>query len=263
MSKTLKQLHKHYAHLGALERYKLFARAMERDDEVESKRLFDACPYEEDHYRVRDKNFIRFYERSQFLCTVFSVCFTETMYQVMLLTLQLDCYASLDIAHLRAFVIGFLEAYDRLFKEELDANTIVNELMDAFKNYSMGIGEPDRWKEECDNVKKQVSDLKAIYGAMRKFCDEMGLEIDDILCWNPTIKRDITLAKGYLETPIEADETILNVLHESFRSAWIGKAKESLDPYIEEEIEGYWREVKQDIEGYDSIDIYTSDDGLK
>ncbi len=260
MTKTLKPLHTRYEHLDVLERYKLFARAEERDDEEEINRLFNTCPYEEGHYRVRDRKFIQFYERSQRLCAVFTQWFTETLYKVTLLTLQLDCYMSLDVAHTCAFATGFLEAYDRLLEEELDTSTITDEVMEAFKGNSMGIGEPGRWKEECDTIKERIGELKAIYGALRKFCDEAGLEMGDILCWNAGIKRTIMLAKGYLETPIEVDETFLEALHRGFRSVWTGNPEEYPDPYTEEEIERYWREVKQDTEGYDAIDIYTSND---
>ena len=47
MTKTLKSLHKHYAHLDVTRsRYKLFAHAEERDDDDEIDRLFDTCPFE-------------------------------------------------------------------------------------------------------------------------------------------------------------------------------------------------------------------------
>ena len=89
VAKTLKPLHKHYEHLDALERYKLFARAKERDDEEEINRLFNTCPYEDDVYRVPNRNFIQFYERSQRLCAVFTECFTATMHKVALATSRL------------------------------------------------------------------------------------------------------------------------------------------------------------------------------
>ena len=60
------------------------------------------------------------------------------------------------------------------------------------------------------------------------------------------------VAKGYLETPIEVDETFLDALHRGFRSVWTGKPEGSTRPYTEEEIERYSREVKQDTEGYDA-----------
>jgi hypothetical protein len=258
MTKTLKSLHTYYGHLDALDSYKLFARAKDRDDEGEINRLLNTCPFEKDFYRVRDRNFIQFYERSQRLCAVFTEWFTVALYNVALLTLQLDCYASLDIAHACAFVTGFLESYDRLLEKELDTTTITDEVMEAFKDNSLGIGEPDRWKEECDTLKERTGELKAIYGAMCKFCDETGLEMGDILCWNSGIKRTIMFAKGYLETPIEVDETFLDALHRGFRSVWTGNPEEYPNPYTKGEIERYGREMKQDTEGYDTIDIYSS-----
>ena len=227
MTKTLKPLHTRYEHLDALERYKLFARAKERDDEEEINRLFNTCPYEEDVYRVPDRNFIQFYERSQRLCAVFTECFTATMYKVALLTSQLDCFMSLDIAHICAFATGFLEADDQLLEKELDTTTIADEVMEAFKDNSRGIGEPGRWKEECDTIKERIGELKAIYGAMRTFCDEAGLEMGDILCWNAEIKRTIMRAKGYLETPVAVDETFLDALYCGFRSVWTGTPEDT------------------------------------
>jgi hypothetical protein len=112
-------------------------------------------------------------------------------------------------------------------------------------------------KGECDTIKKRIGELKAIYEAMRKFCDEIGLEMGDILCWNPAIKKNIMLVKGYLEMPTDADEAILEALCKGFWSVWTGKSEEYPDPYTEEEIERFWREVKQDTEGYDAIGIYT------
>ena len=258
MTKTLKPLHTHYKHLDALERYKLFARAKDRDDKEEIDRLFDTCPFEEDFYQVRNRNFIQIYERSQHLCAVFTEWFTVALHKVALLTLQLDCYMSLDVAHACAFFTGFLEGYDQLLEKELDIATITDEAMEAFKDNSPGIGEQDRWKEECDTINLRIGELKAIYGAMRKFCDEAGLQMGDILCWNAEIKRTIMLAKGYLETPVKVDETSLDALHRGLRSVWTGNPEEYPDPYTAEEIEQYRREVKQDTEGYDAIDIYSS-----
>ncbi len=48
-----------------------------------------------------------------------------------------------------------------------------------------------------------------IYEALKKSCDEGGLKICDIPCWNAEIKRIIMLAKGYLETPVTVGETLL------------------------------------------------------
>jgi len=258
MTKTLKSLQMHYGHLDALDRYKLFARAKERDDEEEVNRLFNTCPFEEDVYRVRDRDFIHLYERSQHICAIFTEWLTVALYGVALLTLQLDCYMSLDVAHACAFVTGFLEGYDRLLEKELDTTTITDKVMEAFKDNSLGIGEQDRWEEECDTIKERIGELKAIYGAMRKFCDEVGLEMGDILCWNAEIKRTIMLAKGYLETPVEVDEAFLEALHRGFRSVWTGNPEEYPDPYTKREIERYGREMKQDTGGYDTIDIYSS-----
>jgi len=184
------------------------------------------------------------------------------MCKVALLTSQLDCFMSLDIAHICAFATGFLEADNQLLEKGLDTAAIADEVMKAFWDSSRGIGERDRWKAECDAIKEQIGELKAMYGAMRKFCDEAGLEMGDILCWSSTIKETIMLARGYLEMPIKADETFLDALHRGFRSLWRGKLEKYLEPYIEEEIERYWKEVKQDIQGYDSIDIYTSNDQI-
>lgn len=128
------------------------------------------------------------------------------------------------------------------------------------KDNSLGIGEPDRWKEECAIIKERISELKAMYGALKKFCDEAGLEMGDILCWNAEIKHTIMLAKGYLETPVAVDETFLDALYRGFRSVWAGTAEEYLDPFTEEELERYGRKVKQGGEGYDAIDIYASSD---
>jgi hypothetical protein len=260
MTKMLKPLYKHYARLDALERYRLFARAKARDDEEEIDRLFNTCPFEEGAYRVPDRNFIRFYERSQHLCAVFTQWFTEALYKVALLTLQLDCYMSLDIAHTRAFVTEFLEGYDRVLEEKQDTTTITDEAVEAFKDNSLGIGEPNRWKAKCETIKERIGELKAMYGALRKFCDEAGLEMSDILCWNAEIKRTIMRAKGFFETPVAADEKFLDALHRGFRSVWTDNPKEYPDPFTEEELERYGREVKQGTEGYDVIDIYPSND---
>jgi len=39
---------------------------------------------------------------------------------------------------------------------------------------------------------------------------------------------------------------------------WTGIPEEYPDPFTEEELERYGRETKQDGEGYDAIDIYSS-----
>jgi len=260
MTKTLKPLHKHYEHLDALERYKLFARALERDDKEEINRLFNTCPYEETLYRVRDRDFVHIYERSQRICAVFTEWFTLAFYQITLLMQQFDFHLSTDMVNLCVFASGFLEADGQLSREELDAAIVVEELKQVFNYGSLGIGGPDRWKEEFAVIKERIGELKAIYGAMQKFCDEAGLEMDDILCWNSRIKRTIMLAKGYLERPIAMDETFLDVLHRGFRSIWTGIPERYPAPYTEEEIEQYGREVKQGTEGYDAIDIYASND---
>lgn len=64
---------------------------------------------------------------------MFNEWFTE-MYKVALLTLQFECYASLNIAHVLAFDTGFLEAYSRLFEEDPDTNTLTDELLAAVKD---------------------------------------------------------------------------------------------------------------------------------
>ena len=72
------------------------------------------------------------------------------MYKVALLTLQFECYASLNIAHVLAFDTGFLEAYSRLFEEEPDTNTLTSYW--RLRTFT-GIREPDRWKRACDTIK--------------------------------------------------------------------------------------------------------------
>ena len=130
--------------------------------------------------------------------------------------------------------------------------------MEAFTDNSLGIGEPDRWKAECETIKERIGELKAMYGALQKFCDEAGLEMGDILCWNAEIQRTIVRAKGYLETPVAVDETFLDALYRGFRSVWTGIPEKYPNPYTEEELERYGREVKQGGEGFDAIDIYAS-----
>lgn len=258
MTKTLKPLQKHYAHLDALERYRLFAQAHERDDEDEINRLLNSCPYEEGTYRVRDWIFLQFYQNSQHLCAVFTECFTETLHNIAFLMLLLDYCVTLDVIQTRGFATGFVKARDRSHEEKFDTKSRANELLEVFKGNSEGIGKLDKWKKECDIIKERIGELKVIYGAMRKFCDEAGLEMGDILCWNSNIKKNIVLAKSYLEAPIAVDEAFLEALHRGFRSIWIGKPEEYPAPFTEEELERYGREVKRDTEGFDAIDIYIS-----